>query len=476
MDEVDARGEPAGRSVAAFERLLQKLADAADDLLPEQRTWLMGAVIPELEATDRLRVEVREEDLFTEVELKLIDRIDAEIEAPARAGAALTLIVKGTRLCNLRCSYCNDWRAGPDQSMRLPVLAHVIARALRQANATVVDFVWHGGETTMMPLRFYQQALYLQSRFKQPGQLVRNELQTNATRITPAWAQFFADYGFSIGISLDGPPAVHDVHRRYVSGKGSSADVMQGVKTLRAHGVEPSVLMVIDEAAYELGTQAIFDFFRAADIPRFGLLAAKPSNQPAASPSTPTEHYIEPGRFTAFLAEMSDIWAAHGDPRIQIRELEVLRNRIARTHHRPCTLTGDCLGNYFLVEPSGEVAHCDLFLGDPAYTLGNILTDSFARMRAGERLATLQEANRSALERMRSCRHIDTCHGWCPHERYASARHDADHREDCCGLEPLITHLEGLTTAAGRHIPTDVESPDSRSLTTHQEKEELAHG
>lgn len=457
-----------GQSLGALDRLLLKLTDAADALPPAERSLVMSALLPQLDAGDRLRVEVPEEDLITPAELALVDHLDESLERPTVVSRALTLIVKGTRLCNLRCSYCNDWRAGPNQSMKLPVLAHLTARALRESNPAVVDFVWHGGETTMMPRRFYQQALYLQSRFSRPGQVVRNELQTNATRITPEWAQFFADYGFSIGVSLDGPPDLHDRHRRYVSGKGSSADVMRGIETLRDHGVEPSVLMVIDEDAYRLGARAIFDFFLTAGIPRFGLLAAKPSNQPNATAGTPTEHYVDPERFNTFLAQMYDIWEAHGDPNIQIRELEVLRNRIARTSHQPCTLAGNCLGSYFLVEPHGEVAHCDLFLGDPAYTLGNILTCGFQDIRGSEPMAALQNANRAALERMRSCEHFDICNGWCPHERYTSARHNDRHRDDCCGLNPLITHLQTRSSAGAGHLTPDVESPDSRSVATPQ--------
>lgn len=461
----DVIGAGPGQSSDALDRLLLKLTDAADALPPAERAMLLGAILPELDAGDRLRVEVREDELFAPAELALVDRLDHLLAAPAAPGPALTLIVKGTRLCNLRCSYCNDWRSGPNQSMRFPVLAHLTARALRQANPAVVDFVWHGGETTMMPRRFYQRALYLQSRFSRPGQVIRNELQTNATRITPEWAQFFADFGFSIGISLDGPPALHDRQRRYVSGAGSSADVMRGIATLRDHGVEPSVLMVIDEDALRLGASAIFEFFLDAGIPRFGLLAAKPSNQPGAPPGTPTDHYVDPARFNAFLADLYDIWAAHGDPRIQIRELEVLRNRIARTRHRPCTLAGGCLGSYFLVEPSGEVAHCDLFLGDPAYTLGNVLTAGFEEMRAGPAMKALQEANRAALARMGSCPHFDVCNGWCPHERYTAARHDSHHRDDCCGLEPLITHLQDRSTTAPP-VTTDAAVHEPRAVAT----------
>ena len=111
-----------GQSLGALDRLLLKLTDAADALPPAERSLVMSALLPELDAGDRLRVEVPEEDLITPAELALVDHLDESLERPTVVSRALTLIVKGTRLCNLRCSYCNDWRAGPNQSDRKSVV------------------------------------------------------------------------------------------------------------------------------------------------------------------------------------------------------------------------------------------------------------------------------------------------------------------------------------------------------------------
>ncbi|WP_162802808.1 radical SAM/SPASM domain-containing protein [Ornithinimicrobium avium] len=439
--------------------MIQSLAGLADTLPDAERELLYPAVLAQLDPADRLRASSDSTQLFNPAELRLVERLDAvPVEVPPR-GRGLTLIVKGTRLCNLRCSYCNDWRAGPDQTMRLPVLAHTLLKALRHSNPAVLDVVWHGGETTLLPRRFYERALYLQSRFRQPGTIIRNEIQTNATRIDAEWAAFLARHSFSVGISLDGPAEIHDRTRRYVSGAGSFADVLRGVRVLRDHGIEPSVLMVLDEEALALGPRRIFDFFLEAGLPRFGLLPVKPPNNPSAAPGTPADRYVDPPRFMAFMTELDDIWREHGDPDVHIRELEVLRRKVAGTRHRPCTLAGGCLGAYYLVEPDGRVAHCDLFLGDERYTLGNVLTQDFLSMAASPAMEALREANEHALEGMRRCPGFDVCQGWCPHERYTSARHNPSHRADCCGLLPLIDHVRA------RPVPLDADGiPQPRDL------------
>src|SRR5271154_1121486 len=103
---------------------------------------------------------------------------------------SVSLIVKATRLCNLRCTYCHDWAVGPDQTMAFDVLAHMTAAALQDPEHGTVDFIWHGGETTLLPISFYQRAMALQARFRRRGQTVHNIIQTNCTRLTPEWARF----------------------------------------------------------------------------------------------------------------------------------------------------------------------------------------------------------------------------------------------------------------------------------------------
>ena len=160
------------------------------------------------------------------------------------------IIVKVTRLCNLRCSYCHDWRASGD-IMSFRVLAHVIASAM--ATFDSVQFIWHGGETTLVPISFYKKAMALQARYLRPGCTVRNDLQTNGTRIDDEWAEFFRENQFGVGVSLDGPREIHDRQRLDAGGKPSFDRVLGGLDTLRRHGIPSSILMVVDEDTLALG-------------------------------------------------------------------------------------------------------------------------------------------------------------------------------------------------------------------------------
>jgi uncharacterized protein len=355
---------------------------------------------------------------------------------------ALSLIVKATRLCNLRCTYCHDWRAGPNQTMNFSVMAKMIASALRDEEHDAVDFIWHGGEPTLLPYSFYEKAMLVQSRFRRSGQVVMNTIQTNGTRITDPWARFLRDNQFFVGVSLDGPPEIHNKYRMYESGRPSFQDVSATLDKLREYDIPFSVLMVIDEDALEVGPKRIFDFFVKTKITNFGFLAATPVNSPNAMPYTFASHYVDPKRMTNFLINMYDCWREHGDTSIRIREIEGILQHIRHNRSHLCTLEGNCFGRYYLVEPNGEIAHCDLFQGDARYTLGNILDGDFKAFRNSKELCALIEENQMELNNMqRHCPEFAVCRGWCPHERYLSVRHNPNHTSKCCGLVDLIRYI-----------------------------------
>lgn len=358
----------------------------------------------------------------------------------------LGLIVKSTRACNLRCAYCNDWRA-TRETMSFEVLARLTKAAVQ--GHSLIEFMWHGGEPTLLPIRFYEKALLLQAKLRRPGQVVTNSLQTNGTLLNPGWARFFRDNNFKIGVSLDGPALSHDASRRNVSGRASYDEVRRGMSILNDFSVPFGVLIVVDEPVLQLGAERVFSYLLDLGVRSVGLIACKPANRPEAVPGTFVKHYVEPRRMIQFLCDMYDCWKAHGDDSVRIRELDGITTKLSKQGRGPCTLMGACIGEFFAVEPNGSVAHCDVFVGDDDYVLGNVLVDSFESMRRSARARELRLRDARELEAMRQCSRFDICQGWCPHERYTAYRHDPNFSSSCCGLAPLIDHVEERRAEAG---------------------------
>lgn len=136
-----------------------------------------------------------------------------------RAKTPFHLMIKPTgAACNLACAYCyylEKARLYPNSSHRMDdeTLARITAAYLQANPAPEVIFGWQGGEPLLMGLDFFRRALALQVQYTRPGQRVLNAIQTNATLVTDAWAQFFAEEKFLVGVSIDGPAELHDRYR-----------------------------------------------------------------------------------------------------------------------------------------------------------------------------------------------------------------------------------------------------------------------
>jgi uncharacterized protein len=357
------------------------------------------------------------------------------------------LVLKATRRCNLRCQYCHDWRSGRESDMSFETAARVIASVLRHPSVTTVLCTWHGGEPTLLPLDFYRRVLNAQARLRREGQKLRNGIQTNGTLLNNERCQFLADNDFYVGVSVDGPQSLQDMQRPFISGRGSSETVYRGLRLLQDWGIDHGVLMVVDRATIELGPRALFEFLLRLGAKRVGLNAARPTNDPnffdlpPAQRRTSPAHYISQGEATAFFLGLYEEYEKHRNAGIEIRNFEALRRRINGGSAQICTLAGACIGRHFLVEANGDFAHCDLFVGDPAYTLGNVYTSDFAAILQSEATVRLQRIEAARERKMAGCPHYAVCNGGCPHDRYTAMRYDPAYREDCCGQGELIAAL-----------------------------------
>ena len=115
-----------------------------------------------------------------------------------------------------------------------------------QSSGKEINFLWQGGEPTLMGLDFFKKVIELQKKFGR-GKIVGNGLQTNGTLINSEWCSFLKEHNFLVGLSLDGPEIVHDYHRRNINNKGSWKRVMQSYYQLVQHGVAVNILATISD-------------------------------------------------------------------------------------------------------------------------------------------------------------------------------------------------------------------------------------
>jgi uncharacterized protein len=354
----------------------------------------------------------------------------------------ITLIVKVTRLCNLRCLYCYDWRSGPEQRMPFRVAARMTAAALTDPTHDAVTFLWHGGEPTLLPIQYFEKIMAVQARFQRPGQIVVNSIHTNATNLTEDWISFFHRYRWQTGISIDGPADIHDRYRVDAAGRPTLSRALRGYDLLVREGLGVGVIAVVDRQALSRGPKYLFDFMVEQRIDDYGINFAMPDPQPDAAPRTPVDHYITTEERSEYLKGLYDCWRDHNDMSINIREISGIRQRLARkAGPLSCTLAGNCFGIIYTVDPNGDVGHCCYLTPDETYQWGNIMRQDFAEVRASPNMVFALDGRAHDIDELQTCPEFDVCQGGCPMEMYMSARHDPQPLHTCCGQQDFISHV-----------------------------------
>jgi uncharacterized protein len=153
-------------------------------------------------------------------------------------------------VCNLNCDYCfyleKKALFGPGTQYRMSdnVLSAFITKYITAQPTPVVEFVWQGGEPTLLGLDFFKRVIELQKPYA-GRKTITNSLQTYGTLLTDNWCAFLKKHNFMVGISLDGPEEIHDRYRCDRKGNGSFDQVIRELKLLQKHKIEYNVLACV---------------------------------------------------------------------------------------------------------------------------------------------------------------------------------------------------------------------------------------
>lgn len=354
----------------------------------------------------------------------------------------LVVILKLTRLCNLRCTYCHAWRDGPGQVMAFATVARAVATTLRKYGAREINFVWHGGEVTTLRTDFARKVLWLQAQFARPDQVVSNSIQTNAYHISEDWIDLLVESGFSVGVSIDGSAQVHDKSRRTVGGRPTFERVLQNVSRMQDRGIALGALIVVSSQVVELGAGALLRALVESNVKQVALLNEIPDIN-AESP-TPGDNFVPFGAFVDFLRDLLPLWWSEYRDRIHIRELDAYMAALEGKSPRTCTIAGNCMGGYLTVDPDGTVTACDKYVGGREYVFVKLGDPRSSELAASDNLLRARREADMDTRLMQACPYHARCRGGCPHDNKLT-RTVKGSPSSCCGLRPLFEDLQSLT-------------------------------
>ena len=176
------------------------------------------------------------------------------------------VVVQPTAFCNIACTYCYL----PDRSNKHVIAQSTVTRLFEQIFASgwscpEVTVIWHAGEPLAVPVSFYREAFATIERMRPATVHVKHSFQTNGTLIDADWCALFKEWSVGVGVSLDGPRALHDLHRKSRSGKGTFDKTIAGIRCLRENGVDFHVISVLSHGS--LGQpEELLDFYLSEGI------------------------------------------------------------------------------------------------------------------------------------------------------------------------------------------------------------------
>ena len=366
-------------------------------------------------------------------------------------------------LCNLNCEYCfyleKQALFAQDEKYRMPddVLRAFIANYITSQPTPIVEFVWQGGEPTLLGIDFFKRVMELQKQFA-GAKTITNALQTNGTLLTDEWCAFLKKHNFMVGISLDGPKEIHDRYRRDRKGAGSFDQVMHGLKLLQKYKVEYNVLACVARETAR-NPLDVYHFFKGQGVefiqfsPVVERLADSSSRQTSLRLAGPAslqkaEEQVEvtpwsviPEEYGDFLIAIYDEWVRHDVGNVFVMNFEWALNAWIGNPSPVCVHAKQC-GRSVVIEHNGDVFACDHCVY-PQYRLGNIkhgrLSDMVERsIQSGFGVTKETSLPRWCME----CDVLPACQGGCPKHRFMTTYYDEPGLHYLCeGYKKFFFHI-----------------------------------
>lgn len=306
------------------------------------------------------------------------------------------------------------------------LLEEFIRQNIEAQTQPEILFTWHGGEPLLLPITYYARALELQQKYAR-GRHIDNCLQTNGTMLTDEWCDFFREHHFLIGISIDGPEAMHNTFRQDFD------QTLRGIRLLQKHGVEWNAIATVNHRNGDDPVE-FYRFFKdlGCQYLQFTPVVERTNHQGMLL----TPESVELAQWGRFLTGVYDEWIKEDVGRIFVQLFDATLANWVGQPPGVCSMSTLC-GLSPALQPDGSLYSCDHFVF-PSHKLGNIHRQTIAEMMYGEKQQRFGRAKQDGLsQRCRQCEYLFACHGECPRNRFLSGNENYL----CEGYRQFFSHV-----------------------------------
>ena len=323
-------------------------------------------------------------------------------------------------LCNLNCSYCyyltktSLFPNSHSYKMKEDVLEAYIKNAIESSDASTVQFVWHGGEPTLLGINYYKKVIEFQKKYSDDSVQCINIIQTNGVLLNESWCKFFKDEKFWVGLSMDGPAKLHNANRKDKVNGPTFKEVINAYTLLRDFGIDPDVLCTLNATTAKHPAE-IYNFFRDLNVRWLQFL---PIVQ-IRPDGTLSKESVLPSDLGYFLTKVFDMWVRNDVGKIDVQTFFETLMAYANGQSILCINAKYC-GNVLVVEHDGGIYSCDHFVNEDHY-LGNVVDTTLIEAFNSPFQTEFSEAKYNTLpEKCLNCKYLFACNGGCPKDRVHS--------------------------------------------------------
>lgn len=328
------------------------------------------------------------------------------------------LIKPASADCNLCCDYCfylekkELYTSSLSHRMNQKQLELLIKKFMK-TDQPVYSFLWQGGEPSVMGIEFYEKAVQLQKKYCPSGKKVFNAIQTNGFALSDKFIKHLQRNNYLVGLSMDGPQAIHDSHRVTRNRNGSHKKVLSAWKKLNSAGVETNTVTLVSASNVKYADK-IYQYFKEI---------GSSFHQYIPCVEFDKNGNLLPFAITArewgdFLCELFNVWYEEDITRISIRYFDALLEKMVTGNNAICQL-GNCCDSYLVAENNCDIYPCDFFVRNDLL-LGNLKKISFPAIRKSKKYISFSATKADISPRCRGCQYFKYCAGDCMKHRLQS--------------------------------------------------------
>jgi uncharacterized protein len=354
------------------------------------------------------------------------------------------LVVKIVQRCNLNCSYCymyqhadQSWRQRPPFMLE-ETFGHLLTRIEEYCDrrpGREMNITFHGGEPMLIGAQRFDRLVSM--AVEKLKDRVSLGMQTNGTLVNDEWIEVLKRHNLRVGVSLDGPPEIHDLSRVDHAGRGSYSQVIEGLRRLQENRVFSSVLTVINPGQSGL---EIYRHIRSLGVKNMNFLL------PDVTHDSRRLFYPEFGAtpISDYLIPIFDAWFDEDDPNVMIRLFDAILTGLMGSSANFEGIGNHC-ENYLVIDTDGNIQAndalkvCDDGISESGL---NVARHGFEDLHLGLPLVNrLVHEGLSLSAQCQACTERDVCGGGLVTTRYAKANGFDNPSVWCADMLELIRHI-----------------------------------